>query len=191
MSHTEWGGDWDSKNAYDLINYTISKGYNIDSWEFGRTADRAICYVHSFLFFFNFIGTYSCACCHIGNELSGPGIGASVGAAQYGNDLIKLKQILDTLYKNTQFKPSLIAPGGFYDKEWFDKLLQVSGPGVVHALSHHIYNLGPGLRATYTVLSTIVNSLRIFNILTYLDNGGKRKQFLLLVGKMLLFVLCN
>lgn len=30
-----WVGDWDSSNAYDFINYTISKGYQIDSWEFG------------------------------------------------------------------------------------------------------------------------------------------------------------
>ncbi|MED6206042.1 hypothetical protein PIB30_023258 [Stylosanthes scabra] len=111
--HSTWVGDWDSTNAHDLINYTISKGYKIDSWEFG-------------------------------NELSGKGIGANVGPIQYGKDLIKLKQILNTLYHNHNFKPSLIAPGGFYDKDWFDKLLQVTGSGVVNALTHHIYNLGPG-----------------------------------------------
>ena len=85
----------------------------------------------------------------VGNELSGKGIGASVGAAQYGKDLIKLKQILRTLYHNSKFKPpSLVAPGGFYDKDWFDKLLEVSGSGVINALTHHIYNLGPGLLVT-------------------------------------------
>ncbi|KAG5153612.1 hypothetical protein AAZX31_05G022400 [Glycine max] len=113
ISHTVWGGDWDPSNAKDFINYTISKGYKIDSWEFG-------------------------------NELSGKGIGARVGAAQYGKDLIKLKEILRTLYKNSTFKPSLVAPGGFYNKEWFDKLLQVTGPGIVNVLTHHVYNLGPG-----------------------------------------------
>ncbi|MED6221114.1 hypothetical protein PIB30_051253 [Stylosanthes scabra] len=111
--HSTWVGDWDPTNAHDLINYTISKGYNIDSWEFG-------------------------------NELSGKGIGANVGPIQYGKDLIKLKQIVNTMYDNHNFKPSLIAPGGFYDKDWFDKLLQVTGSGVVNALTHHIYNLGPG-----------------------------------------------
>ena len=30
-----WGGDWDSSNAQDFMKYTISKGYQIDSWEFG------------------------------------------------------------------------------------------------------------------------------------------------------------
>ncbi|KAL2322089.1 hypothetical protein Fmac_026468 [Flemingia macrophylla] len=113
ISHTVWGGDWDTSNAYDLINYTISKGYKIDSWEFG-------------------------------NELSGKGIGASVGATQYGKDLIKLKEILHKLYKKSKFKPSLVAPGGFYSKEWFDKLLKVTGPGIVNVLTHHVYNLGAG-----------------------------------------------
>ncbi|KAA8541005.1 hypothetical protein F0562_024857 [Nyssa sinensis] len=31
-----WGGNWDSSNAHDFIEYTVSKGYQIDSWEFGN-----------------------------------------------------------------------------------------------------------------------------------------------------------
>ncbi|KAF5200772.1 Heparanase-like protein, partial [Thalictrum thalictroides] len=31
-----WGGAWDSSNAYEFIKYTVSKGYHIDSWEFGN-----------------------------------------------------------------------------------------------------------------------------------------------------------
>ncbi|XLR02455.1 hypothetical protein HN51_057281 [Arachis hypogaea] len=80
----------------------------------------------------------------LGNELSGKGIGASVGVAQYGKDLIKLKQIIDVLYENSKFKPSLVAPGGFYEKQWYDKLLQVSGSGIINVVTHHLYNLGPG-----------------------------------------------
>ena len=30
-----WGGDWDSSNAENLMKYTLSKGYQIDSWELG------------------------------------------------------------------------------------------------------------------------------------------------------------
>lgn len=30
-----WEGDWDPSNTIDLMKYTISKGYQIDSWEFG------------------------------------------------------------------------------------------------------------------------------------------------------------
>nr|GEZ14665.1 hypothetical protein [Tanacetum cinerariifolium] len=29
-----WGGDWNSTNARDFIKYSVSKGYQIDSWEF-------------------------------------------------------------------------------------------------------------------------------------------------------------
>jgi heparanase 1 len=74
--------------------------------------------------------------------LSGKGVGACVGVAQYGKDLINLKRILDVLYENSRFKPSLVAPGGFYEKEWYDKLLQVSGSGIINVLTHHLYNLG-------------------------------------------------
>ncbi|XP_031406238.1 heparanase-like protein 1 [Punica granatum] len=109
-----WGGDWDSSNARDFIRYTISKGYPVDSWEFG-------------------------------NELSGSGIGASVAAEQYGKDLIALRKVIDELYENSHVKPLLIAPGGFFDEGWYTKLLQVSGPGVINVMTHHIYNLGAGI----------------------------------------------
>ncbi|PON68897.1 Glycoside hydrolase [Parasponia andersonii] len=108
-----WGGDWDSSNAYDFIKYTVSKGYQIDTWEFG-------------------------------NELSGSGVGARVGAEQYGKDLIHLRRIINELYEKSEIKPSLVAPGGFYDQKWFTKLLQVTGLGVVDIVTHHIYNLGAG-----------------------------------------------
>ncbi|XP_010258147.1 PREDICTED: heparanase-like protein 1 isoform X2 [Nelumbo nucifera] len=109
-----WGGAWDSINAQDFIEYTISKGYEIDSWEFG-------------------------------NELSGSGVGASVNAEQYGKDLINLKAIINKLYKKSDSRPLLLAPGGFYNQDWYAKLLQVSGTDVVNVITHHIYNLGPGV----------------------------------------------
>ncbi|KAJ9163557.1 hypothetical protein P3X46_023209 [Hevea brasiliensis] len=109
-----WGGAWDSSNAYDFMNYSVSKGYKLDSWEFG-------------------------------NELSGSGIGASVSAELYGKDVINLKEIIKDLYKKSNFKPSLVAPGGFYNQQWYAKLLQVSGSGIVNVMTHHIYNLGAGV----------------------------------------------
>ncbi|ONK64813.1 uncharacterized protein A4U43_C07F30230 [Asparagus officinalis] len=108
-----WAGPWNSTNARDFIKYTISKGYPVDSWEFG-------------------------------NELSGRGIGASVAAEQYGEDVISLKAILDDLYKNSSSRPLLVAPGGFFEQQWYAQLLDVSGSGVVNAMTHHIYNLGSG-----------------------------------------------
>ncbi|KAF9667674.1 hypothetical protein SADUNF_Sadunf15G0048200 [Salix dunnii] len=109
-----WGGAWDSSNARDFINYTVSKGYKIDSWEYG-------------------------------NELSGSGVSASVSAELYGKDLINLKDIVNNLYKNSDLKPALVAPGGFFDKQWYAKLLKVSGSGIVNYVTHHIYNLGAGM----------------------------------------------
>ncbi|XP_019167021.1 PREDICTED: heparanase-like protein 1 isoform X2 [Ipomoea nil] len=120
----QWGGKWDSSNARDFISYTVSKGYQIHSWEFG-------------------------------NELSGTGIGASVDADLYGKDAINLNALLDQLYTNTRPKPLLLAPGGFFDKAWFGKLLDVSGPSTVNALTHHIYNLGPG--SDHNLVNKILN----------------------------------
>ncbi|KAJ0527591.1 putative glycosidase [Helianthus annuus] len=109
-----WGGDWNSSNARDFIKYTVSKGYKIDSWEFG-------------------------------NELSGKGIGAMVDAGQYGSDVIELRGIIDDLYRRFRPKPLLVAPGGFFDKQWFATLLQSSGSEIVNVLTLHLYNLGPGV----------------------------------------------
>ncbi|MBA0714134.1 hypothetical protein Golax_013130 [Gossypium laxum] len=80
----------------------------------------------------------------LGNELSGNGVGAHVHADRYGKDLIHLKKIIKELYRGSQFEPSLVAPGGFFNQQWFTKLLQVSGSNVLDAISHHIYNLGAG-----------------------------------------------
>lgn len=107
-----WGGAWNSSNARDFMEYTVSMNYPVDSWEFG-------------------------------NELSGSGIGASVGVEQYGKDLVELQSIINQLYGDST-KPLVLAPGGFYDQKWFAQLLEVSGPNVLNAMTHHIYNLGAG-----------------------------------------------
>ncbi|KAL8118151.1 heparanase-like protein 1 [Apium graveolens] len=131
ISHREWEGDWNSSNAHAFMNFTISKGYQIDSWEFG-------------------------------NELSGKGIGARVGAEQYSKDIVKLKAILDKLYKNFHPKPLLVAPSGFYEKDWYDKLLQASGSNVVNVVTHHIYNLGPGVDPN--IVDKILNPLHLSGV---------------------------
>ncbi|XP_066383894.1 heparanase-like protein 2 isoform X3 [Miscanthus floridulus] len=77
-----------------------------------------------------------------GNELSGHGIGAKVDAKLYGKDVIEFKSILRQLYKAPLSQPLLLAPGGFFDQQWYSQLLETSCHGVVNALSHHVYNLG-------------------------------------------------
>ncbi|KAF3431554.1 hypothetical protein FNV43_RR26285 [Rhamnella rubrinervis] len=108
-----WVGDWDPRNSRDLIEYSISKGYKIDSYE-------------------------------LGNELSGSGVGARLESDQYAKDMIKLKNLVNELYPDDSTRPKVLGPGGFYDKKWFDNFLEKAGPGVVDAVSHHIYNLGAG-----------------------------------------------
>ncbi|KAL8122291.1 hypothetical protein AgCh_018876 [Apium graveolens] len=111
---TLWIGNWNKLNAQQFMEYTISKGYRIDSYE-------------------------------LGNELTGSGVSAKVGAAQYGKDMIVLSNLVKKLYANSSDQPKILGPGGFYDEDWFNEFLQVSGPGTVHGLTHHIYNLGAGV----------------------------------------------
>ncbi len=83
---------------------------------------------------------------NVGNELSGSGIGARVEADQYAKDVINLKKVMNELYQKSNFKPTLVAPGGFFDSNWFTKFLQNSGSGLVNIVTYHIYNLGPGMQ---------------------------------------------
>lgn len=47
----------------------------------------------------------------LGNELSGSGIGAKIGADQYPADVITLKGIINDIYNGFPEKPMLLAPG--------------------------------------------------------------------------------
>lgn len=88
-----------------------------------------------------------------GNELSGSGVSARVDPVQYGWDMKILKGVIDSIFLDPKTRPKVLGPGGFYDQEWFEKLLEVAGPGVIDGLTHHIYNLGAGKRAYINDLS--------------------------------------
>ncbi|KAL6534900.1 hypothetical protein OROGR_013575 [Orobanche gracilis] len=106
-------GHWDSTNAASLIRYTVEKGYN------------------------NIYGW------ELGNELSGSGIGVGVSVDPYASDTIVLHNLIQDIYNNITIKPMIIAPGGFFDRGWFQQYLAKT-VGSLNVLSHHIYNLGPG-----------------------------------------------
>ena len=80
-----------------------------------------------------------------GNELSGSGVGTRVGADQYAADVINLNQVVDKAYQGS--KPLVIAPGGFFDVGWFTELVAKTKPNQMDVITHHIYNLGPGMLA--------------------------------------------
>ncbi|KAL9377081.1 hypothetical protein Peur_031201 [Populus x canadensis] len=80
----------------------------------------------------------------LGNELCGSGVGTRVAAAQYASDTISLYNIVKKIYSSIEPKPLVIAPGGFYDANWFKEFVDKTGNSV-DAITHHIYNLGPGV----------------------------------------------
>ncbi|KAG4930101.1 hypothetical protein JHK86_047062 [Glycine max] len=107
-------GPWNYTNAESLIRYTVRKKYTIHGWE-------------------------------LGNELCGNGIGASVAADQYAFDVGALRNIVENAYRGFEHnKPLVIAPGGFFDSDWFKEFISKSGKSV-DVVTHHIYNLGPGV----------------------------------------------
>ncbi|KAK3039961.1 hypothetical protein RJ639_027151 [Escallonia herrerae] len=79
----------------------------------------------------------------LGNELSGTGVGTKVTAAQYASDSISLQNVVQEIYKDVTSKPQIIAPGGFFDQNWFTDFVNKT-PKTVDVISHHIYNLGSG-----------------------------------------------
>ncbi|CAL0325663.1 unnamed protein product [Lupinus luteus] len=80
----------------------------------------------------------------LGNELSGKGIGASISAEQYVSDVSALRRIIEDVYRGIQPKPLVISPGGFFDATWFKEFVTKAGKSV-DVITHHIYNLGPGV----------------------------------------------
>jgi heparanase len=80
-----------------------------------------------------------------GNELSGSGVRARIDADQYAADVIALKHIVDSAYQGKPSKPLVLASGGFFDAVWFTQLVSKTKPDQMDAITHHIYNLGPGI----------------------------------------------
>lgn len=111
---TLWVGPWNSSNAEDFITYTLSKGYKVESWEFGNE----LC------------GTGVSA--RVDPVLYGQDM---VALRQL---LGRLYQ------NSPCPAPKLLGPGGFFDQPRFTRFLQETGPGVVDGVTHHIYSLGAG-----------------------------------------------
>ncbi|KAE8690960.1 Heparanase-like protein 3 [Hibiscus syriacus] len=80
----------------------------------------------------------------LGNELCGSGVGTRVSADQYAVDTAALQSVVENVYKNVDLKPLIFAPGGFYDSDWFKEYVNKTIKSV-DVVTHHIYNLGPGV----------------------------------------------
>ncbi|CAN1159360.1 Heparanase-like protein 3 [Linum perenne] len=102
----------------------------------------------------------------LGNELSGSGVGTRVPADQYASDTISLHEIVENVYSGIEPKPLVLAPAGFYDSNWFRTLIDKAGTSL-DIVTHHIYNLGPGVDTHLVekilnpeVLDNVVGALR-------------------------------
>lgn len=78
-----------------------------------------------------------------GNELSGNGVGTRIAADQYAIDTNALQKIVQNIYNGVEPKPLIVAPGGFFDANWFKEFLDKTSKSL-DVLTHHIYDLGPG-----------------------------------------------
>ncbi|CAI0415199.1 unnamed protein product [Linum tenue] len=110
-------GAWNSSNAEALIRHTVNKKFTIFGWE-------------------------------LGNELSGSGIGTSVAPDQYASDITNLHDIVRRTYARfgkRMKKPLVLAPGGFYDANWLTQFINKTPKNSLQVVTHHIYNLGPGV----------------------------------------------
>lgn len=76
--------------------------------------------------------------------MSGSGVGTRVAADQYASDTISLQKIVQNIYNGSEAKPLVIAPGGFFDGNWFKEFLDKTTNSLA-VVTHHIYNLGPGM----------------------------------------------
>lgn len=79
-----------------------------------------------------------------GNELSGRGIGARIAARQYVSDTVSLEKTVQDIYKGFETKPLVLGPGGFFDANWYTEFVN-GASGSLQVVTHHIYNLGPGI----------------------------------------------
>ncbi|KAJ6741913.1 HEPARANASE-RELATED [Salix viminalis] len=113
----------------------VSDGSAVGAWNY-TNAESFISYTVK--------KNYSIYGWELGNELSGSGIGTGVAAAQYASDTISLYNIVKNIYSSAEPKPLVIGPGGFFDANWFKEFVDKTGSSV-NAITHHIYNLGPGV----------------------------------------------
>lgn len=106
-----------------------------------------------------------------GNELCGNAIGASVTADRYASDVIALKNIVQDVYRGVEPKPLIIAPGGFFDVNWFTEFLNKSRESA-NVITHHIYNLGPGkFRQNMISFRVFSNSMSLILKESYFHTG--------------------
>lgn len=91
--------------------------------------------------------------------MSGNGVGARVGPDQYAADTGTLQNIVQDIYKGFEVKPVVLAPGGFFDSNWFTEFIAKS-TNSLQVVTQHIYNLGPGIICLFACLYSAIASIK-------------------------------
>lgn len=76
--------------------------------------------------------------------MNGRGVGTRIAADQYASNTITLYHIVEKVYNGSEWKPLIIAPGGFFDADWLQEFVDKTGNSL-NVVTHHTYNLGPGI----------------------------------------------
>ncbi|KAG0470288.1 hypothetical protein HPP92_016988 [Vanilla planifolia] len=92
---------------------------------------------------------YSMLGWEFGNELGGRKIKIQIHAAQYAEDVIKLKCLMDQIYQGLPNKPLVIAPASNYEENWFGK-----DEDLVTKILDPLYL--DGASSTFSNLSTLI-----------------------------------
>ncbi|KAJ7530445.1 hypothetical protein O6H91_14G004200 [Diphasiastrum complanatum] len=97
---------------------------------------------------YTFNHSYHIQAWELGNELTSSGVGASIPASQYAADVKKLRAVVNQIYAKSPVKPLIVAPDGFFVQNFYQQLLELTGPNILNACTRHIYNLGAGVDKT-------------------------------------------
>ena len=113
----DWYGDWDSKNARQLLEYTKKKNYKIWGFEFGNEI--------------------------VGEG----GIEAHLSARQYAKDFCVFSKLVKDVWHDDVLRPKVIAPDAAFERSWYaDFLRHATMLGCVpDVLTWHQYILGAGV----------------------------------------------
>lgn len=110
---------------------------------------------HDFILYTHDKG-YNISAWEFGNELSGNGSGRTIPALQYGADMQNFSSMVKKIYADQPSPPLLVAPDTIFQQAWIQDFLQASGKDTVNVITHHIYNLGPGVKSD--LMQEILNS---------------------------------
>ncbi|KAL3824542.1 hypothetical protein ACJIZ3_020571 [Penstemon smallii] len=79
----------------------------------------------------------------LGNELGGRPISIGVAPDPYASDTMALHKLIQEIYRGVSIKPKILAPGGNFDRDWFEQYVAKTS-NTLDVLTLHIYNLGRG-----------------------------------------------